>query len=362
MLYKNYGTTGKSVSVIGFGGMRFGNPENIDESAELVLHAYNKGINYFDTAPVYCGDKSEDIFGAAFKEMEEGTFYASTKSSKASGSKLRKDLEKSLKRLGLEKIHFYHIWCLLTLENWELRKQKGAIHEALKAKEEGLIEHVAVSSHLKGEELSEVLNEGVFEGATLGYCAFNFPYREKAVETAGNLGLGVVTMNPLGGGLIPGNQERFSFLKTEKDRSVVEAALRFNVSNPDITCALVGFSNTSQVDEAVAAVEDFSPYPELQVKKIKDYILESFDGICTGCGYCMPCPSGVNIPQMMDVYNRKILEGSDPKHMLERLQWHWSKPVSHAALCTQCGVCETRCTQKLPIQERLKEISTLDKS
>jgi len=361
MQYKQYGKTGKKVSVIGFGGMRFGNPGNIEESAEIVLRAHEKGINYFDTAPVYCGDNSEDIFGTAFKHMERSSYFVSTKSSKASGSKLRADMEKSLRRLGVDKIDFYHIWCLLTLENWELRKEKGAVREALKAKEEGLVDHVVLSSHLKGEDLAAVLDEGFFEGVTLGYCAFNFPYREKAVEKAGKLGLGVVTMNPLGGGLIPGNPDRFSFLKTENDRSVVEAALRFNVSNPNITCALVGFSNKDQVDEAVSAVENFVPYPEDQIGKIKDHIIESFDGICTGCGYCMPCPSGVNIPQMMDVYNRKILEGKDPRHMLERLQWHWSKSASHAALCTECGVCETRCTQKLPIQERLKEIASLDK-
>ncbi len=361
MLYKEYGKTGKKVSAIGFGGMRFTNPQNVDECAEIVFHAYDRGINYFDTAPHYCEDKSEDIMGAAIRQMKPGTFFTSSKSAKANGNKLRGDLERSLKRLGVDTIDFYHSWCLLSLESWEERKVGGAIKELQKAKEEGLIRHIAVSSHLQGEEIVRVLDEGVFQGVTLGYCAINFPYREAAVRRAGELGLGVVTMNPLGGGIIPMNPGRLAFLKTAGDRSVVEAALRFNVSNPQVTCALVGFSSKEHVDQAVAAMEGFQPYPLEQVEKIRDQILESFDQICTGCGYCLPCPEGVNIPQMMDVYNQKILRGGDVKHMQDQLRNHWSKPASHALLCSRCGICEDRCTQQLPIRDRLEEIGKLEK-
>ena len=97
-----------------------------------------------------------------------------------------------------------------------------------------------------------------------------------------------------------------------------------------------------------------------RVQEIRSNILDSFDGICTGCGYCTPCPEGVNIPQMMDTYNRKILEGEDPKYMLDRLFWHWQKKPDHARICTMCGICETRCTQHLPIRDRMKEIGKLD--
>jgi uncharacterized protein len=359
MIYKQYGNTDKQLSAIGFGGMRFSDPHNIDECAEIVLYAYKRGINYFDTAPNYCQDKSEDIMGAAFRQMEKGTFFTSSKSSKANGRKLRGDLERSLKRLGVDSIDFYHSWCLLSLESWEERKERGAVKELQKAKEEGLIKHIVFSSHLPGNKISAVLDEGVFEGVTLGYCAINFPYRETAVERAGDLGLGVVTMNPLGGGIIPMNPDRLSFLKTENDRSVVEAALRFNISNPNVTCALVGFSSKNHVDQAIDAVDGFKPYPIEKTDSIRKKILASFDKICTGCGYCLPCPEGVNIPQMMDVYNQKILKGGDTEHMRERLQWHWSKPASHALLCSECGICEERCTQQLPIRERLKEIGNL---
>jgi len=359
MWYKPYGKTGKEVSAISFGGMRFADPQDIDGSAEVVMHAYRKGVNYFDTAPGYCADKSEEIMGAAFAQMKPGTFYSSSKCMSPDGDTLRSSLERTLKRLGLERITFFHIWCLVKPEQWQQRKDGGAVKALLKAKEEGLVEHVVVSSHLPGEQLSSVLEEGCFEGVTLGYCAINFPFREHAIRTAGRLGLGVATMNPLGGGLIPQFPERFDFIKGQADKSVVAAALRFNVSQPEISTALVGFTTTDHVDQACAAVENFKPYDTEHVQAVRDRIGESFDGFCTGCGYCLPCPKGINIPAMMDAYNHRMLQGDDPKHVLNRLKWHWSESADQAAECIACGQCEARCTQHLPIADRMKEIAEI---
>ncbi|HAU37302.1 MAG TPA: aldo/keto reductase [Phycisphaerales bacterium] len=359
MWYKPYGKTGKKISVISFGGMRFADPKDLDASAAVVLHGYRQGINYFDTAPFYCGDRSEDIFGAAVKQMKPGTFYLSTKCGVPDGGELRKSLEQSLKRLHAEKIHFFHIWCVTSLAAWEKRKSGGAVAAALKAKEEGLIEHVVISSHLPGNELRGVLEEGWFEGVTLGYCAINFPYREEALALAGRMNLGVVTMNPLAGGVIPRNAERMGFIKGPRDESVVAAALRFNISHDDITSALVGFSNVEQVDEACRAVENFRPYEQAHLDAVRRNVKESFNDLCTGCGYCLPCPQGVAVPKMMDSYNMKILMGQDPVQIRNRLKWHWNLKPSDAKACSLCGACEERCTQHLPIRERMKEIIDL---
>ena len=356
MLHKSYGKTGKEISVIGCGGMRFTQPENIDANAEIVLHAYRRGINYFDTAPYYCSDKSEDIMGAAIRQMQPGMFYISTKSSAADGGKLREELERSLKRLDVQSIHFYHIWSVITQEQWLGRKQGGAVNAALKAREEGLIEHLAVSSHLRGPELEKVLAEGFFEGVTLGYSAINFPLRQQAVTAAGKMNLGVVTMNPLAGGLIPKNAERFDFIREPDDESVVAAALRFNVSQPAVTCALVGFSSLAHVDEACDAMENFQPYDAEHAKRLRLRLQDSFGDICTGCGYCLPCPEGLEIPRLMDAYNHKILGG---ENMKSRLHWHAGVKPAAAQACSLCGECEEKCTQHLPIRERLKEIASL---
>jgi len=356
MLYREYGKTGKKLSVIGFGGMRFKEPQDIDANAELVLHAYRRGINYFDTAPGYCDDKSEEIIGAAVRQMKREDIFVSTKCMAADGDQLQASIEKSLKRLNVDVIDFFHIWCILTPEAWQQRKAGGAVAAALKAKEQGLVGHVVVSSHLPGGQLRELLAEGVLEGVTLGYCAINFPYRQEAVEAAGQMGLGVVTMNPLGGGLIPRHAERFDFIRSQGDRSVVEAALRFNVSHPQITCALVGFTTKDHVDQAVEAMEGFQPYPPEHLQHIREHILGSFEGLCTGCSYCLPCPNDIDVPRMMDAYNLKVLGGKDRK-VLNRLRDHWGLDPAQAEACSQCGACEDRCTQHLPIMERLKDIA-----
>jgi predicted aldo/keto reductase-like oxidoreductase len=358
MWIKPYGTTGKQVSVIGFGGMRFAAPHDPELSAAVVRHAHARGINYFDTAPYYCDDKSEEIFGRAFRGLPRDSFYVSTKCGEASGDALRASLERSLTRLGLQQIDFFHIWCLLRPDQLRERIEKGAIPAAQRAKEEGLIKHLVVSSHLNGDDNAGVLDSGLFEGITIGYNALNFPFRGKTLEAAAKHKVGVATMNPLGGGLIPRNAERLAFLKGPQDRDVVQAALRFNISQPAITTALVGFANTAEVDAAVEAVQSFTPYPAEHIERVKAGIGASFEGFCTGCGYCIPCPVDVSIPKLMDAFNTKIL-GGDDEGIRDRLKWHWAMTPDAAAACVQCGDCESACTQHLPIRDRLSAIAAL---
>jgi uncharacterized protein len=323
-----------------------------------VRHAHAQGINYFDTAPYYCDDRSEEIFGRALPGLPRDSFCVSTKCSEADGAKLRASLERSLRRLGLATIDFFHIWCLLRPGDLAQRVAGGALAAALKAQEEGLIRHLVVSAHLGGDDIAAVLASGYFAGVTLGYNALNFPYRASALAAAVRHGAGVVTMNPLGGGLIPRNAARLGFLRGPRDRDVIQAALRFNVSQPAVTCALVGFASRAEIDQAVAAVADFTPYPAEHIERVKANLSASFDGFCTGCGYCLPCPAELEIPKLMDVYNQKILDGTDAA-MRDRLKWHWNLAPDVAAACLQCGDCETACTQHLPIRERLAAIAAL---
>lgn len=144
---------------------------------------------------------------------------------------MRKSLEKSLQRLNVDAIDFFHVWGLKKLEEWELRKKLGAVDELLKARAEGLVKHVVFSTHITRGDVAKVYDENLFEGVTLGYNAINFPFREQAVQDAGARGLGVVTMNPLAGGLIPRHAKRFDFIRSEDDPDVVSAALRFILSH-----------------------------------------------------------------------------------------------------------------------------------
>jgi len=357
MIYRTYGKTGRDVSAIGFGGMRFPDPQNVEKNAELVLYAHSKGITYLDTAPFYCEDKSEESMGIALRQMKRDSFTISTKCGSSDGEELRTSLERSLERLGVDQIDFFNIWCLTSKEDWERRKSGGAVDTLLKAHDEGLVKHVVCSTHMTRGETAAMFNEGLFQGVTLGYNAINFPFREPVIADATAHGLGVVVMNPLSGGLIPQHAERFDFIRAETDPDVVHAGLRFVLSNPAVAVALVGFSSQKEIDAAVAVTENFTPYSTAHCEAIKEKITESMDGLCTGCGYCLPCPQGIQIDRMMDTYNMRILEGPETKHITDRLRYHWSIDSAEAEKCTACGACEKKCTQHLPIIERLKEIA-----
>ena len=95
------------------------------------------------------------------------------------------------------------------------------------------------------------------------------------------------------------------------------------------------------------------------IDAIRKNVLDSFNDLCTGCGYCLPCPQGINIPRMMDAYNHKILGGGDSKQIIDRLKWHWSTTPEEATVCSVCGQCNERCTQHLPVSDRMQEIAQL---
>jgi len=252
LLYKTYGKTGKKVSAVGFGGMRFDTSRPLEENAELLHYANSKGINYFDTAPGYCNDQSQKIFGIALKDMP-GDYYVSTKGMPQNCdtiAKTREAVMKSLDILGVPKINFYHVWCLRKMEHYHLAMKPGGQYEGLlRCKEEGLIDHIVFSSHQPGKEIKQILDEGHFEGVLMGINILNFPYRWDGVEAGEEHGCGVAAMNPLGGGMIPENAGSLGFLASEGE-SPVEAALRFVVSCPQISICLNGFTRREHIDMA----------------------------------------------------------------------------------------------------------------
>lgn len=360
MIYREYGKTGKRVSVIGFGGMRFKEVDNSTVCTEMMVEAAEGGVNYFDNAPGYFSTKSESRFGEGFEELKRRglPFYCATKTFKSTEKEIRVEIDAQLKRLKLDKIDFYHVWCVTNLDNWRERKSNGIIKTFRRLKEEGLIGHICVSNHLIGDRIKELLAEDVFEGVLFGYSAYNFSIRRPAFEAITRHKLGCVVMNPLGGGLIPQNPELFEFVKTREDETAVAAALRFLIAHEKITVALVGFGNIQEVREALSAAEGYKSISSEQLDKIKSGASASFEGICTGCRYCDDCPEGIPIPKLMDAYNHKILHGED-KAVIDRLNWHWSVSPDEAEKCTECGQCEEACTQHLDIIKRLKEITAI---
>ena len=364
MIYKEYGKTGKMISTIGFGGMRFRKEDyekSLYEAAKVAVRANELGINYFDTAPAYCDDKSEEIMGEAFKYMKK-PFYVSTKSSisnEKDAIAVRKRIDLSLKRLGVEKIDFLHMWCILNLDQYRKIMAPGGPYEgALRAKEEGLIEHIVFSTHCNGDEIETIVKEGHFDGVTLGYNATNFAFRQKGIKAAYENGLGVVTMNPLGGGIIPQNPDFYSFIKDNKEDTLVQAALKFNASHKEITVVLAGMGSLEEVEENVKAGENIGEMTVEKLSRFSAKISSSLDTLCTGCQYCVGCPKDIQIPKIMDAYNMYLLTNTNER-ISSRLKGHWGLDTKDAAECIACGICEGKCTQHLPIIERLKYVANL---
>ncbi|MBW2734778.1 MAG: aldo/keto reductase [Deltaproteobacteria bacterium] len=361
MLYRPFGSTGIDVSAIGFGGMRFEFIDDEEACASLVKSAHERGINYFDTAPAYFEGRSEERFGLAFSEMKktraERPFYVSSKTTAAEPDQVRRDLERSLERMGLDALDFYYVWWVAHPKSYFDRKARGALEAFTRLKEEGLIKHVVLSSHMSGVESEEVLADYPFEGVLIGYSAMNFTYRQRTLEAAARGGRGVVVMNPLGGGIIPQHVERFDFLRTRDDESVVEASLRFLLATPEIQVVLVGLGNQQHLEEAISAVDGFEGVSEAQMARIRERLVTSFDQMCTGCGYCDTCPEDLPIPRLMQSFNERLFS-DEPKKVINALRFaHGIYPEGHHVdQCTECGQCEEVCTQSLPIIGRLKLI------
>lgn len=367
MIYKPYGKTGLNVSAVGFGGMRFDLKQSDQDNAALLEYAVDRGINYLDTAPGYCDDKSEDIFGLGIRKMasRREQFYVSTKGMPEKYDTVEKAIEAvdtSLKRLNTDYLDFYHVWCIRKWDQYELAMKPGGQYEGLlKCREQGKVKHIVVSTHLRGPEVEDLVSRQEFEGVLLGVNILNFLYRWDGVQAAHKLGLGVVAMNPLAGGIIPQNEKFLSFLGHENE-TATEAALRFCISCPQITVTLNGFTTKEHIDTACRVADHAAPFTDEDVERIRSHVTKNMDKLCTGCGYCMGrCPVNIPIASFMQFYNTMLLHNKTDVEMTKDLGMDqiWgilADRQANAADCVQCGRCEMACTQHLDIINRLGRI------
>jgi predicted aldo/keto reductase-like oxidoreductase len=367
MIYKSYGNTGLKVSAVGFGGMRFDTHKSDSENAALVCYAVEQGINWLDTAPDYCDDHSEDIFGLAMQSLDRNRkeVFLCTKGmpdQNNTADKARQAVETSLKRLKTDYLDFYYVWCIRRSEEYELAMCSGGQYEGLlRCKEEGLIRHIVVSTHLRGPDVQTLLEKREFDGVLLGVNILNFLYRWDGVQAAYQQGLGVVAMNPLAGGIIPQNEKALSFL-AEEDETPTEAALRFCLSCPQITVTLNGFTTRQHIDTACRVADRAAPFTDDRIERIRSHISNNMDSLCTGCGYCMGrCPVEIPVAGYMQYYNNKVLLGKTDVQMVKELdaqkKWGMLVGARPAGDCLACGRCEMACTQHLDIVNRLNTIA-----
>ncbi len=366
MKYRTYGKLGIKMSAVGFGGMRFDLTRSEAENGDLLKYAFDQGINYFDTAPGYCSDRSESIFALGLKGLPRDQYYVTSKLQPAMGTDENDYYEKickSVKTIGAGHIDFFHVWCIRTLQQYRDAFDKGLYAALERARKNGLIKHIVCSIHLPGELVRQVLEEKMFEGVLLGVNILNFPYRWDGVLAAQELGMGVVAMNPLAGGLIPQNEDKFKFLALHGE-TPTEAAIRFIAGTSAVTVGLVGFTTREQIDFACKNADLAEPLSNEEVAVLKKHLSQNMDSICTGCGYCLKgCPKKIDIRAFMQFYNRKVLFGKTEEEMkkdfdIESIYGLLGHCKEHpAGDCISCHNCERECTQHIPIVSNLKSIA-----
>ncbi len=366
MKYRTFGRSNHSVSALGFGAMRLpmrGKLVDRDKALPLLQRAYELGINYFDTGKHYCEQDSERTVGEALKGMDRSRVYLSTKYAmqRHTADDLRSKFERSLRELDQSYIDFYHLWGI----SWksfteELSIPGGPVDAMVRLKEEGAIRHLSFSFHSDAEDIPKLVNTGLFDTML---CQYNLLDRsnESGIRFAADKGLGVAIMGPIGGGRLGNPSDVVSRLLPGQSRaSSPELALRFVLSNPAVSIALSGMSTLAQLAENVETVSRDEHLTQQELEAVNRAALENkrmMDLYCTGCKYCEPCPANVNISEVFrtmnyhEVWDLKAYAKSQYAEIGEN-QW---LPGHRADACTECGDCETKCPQHIPIREQLKQ-------
>ena len=372
MQYRPFGNTGVSISALGFGSMRLPSKTvdgkqvfDTEESIRIIHRAFELGVNYIDTAPYYCDNESEIIVGKALKGWRDKV-YISTKNpiENASGDDWRARLEKSLKNLDVDYIDFYHMWGI-SLESYtnEINVPNGPMEAALRAKEEGLIKHIVFSFHDKAENLIPLIDSGNFETVLLQYNLLDRS-NEAGIAHAKEKGIGVVVMGPVGGGRLGMPSEAIRDLLPGKVSSSAQLALRFVLANPGVSCALSGMGSMEMVEENCRVASNDAPLSESELVQVNTSMEENkrmAELYCTGCNYCMPCPHEVNIPLNFQIMNyHRVYKITDyAKEQYKQIGTVDGMKGKNAAACTECGLCEAKCPQKIEIRKQLKETAAV---
>jgi len=368
MIYRDFGNTGVKISSLGFGCMRLpmtkvNGIDVVDEDrvTEMLKRAFELGVNYFDSAYFYNNGLSELAVGKAIKGFRD-QIYISTKSP---GHLVRKPgdyrriLEEQLKKLDIDSIDFYHFHGVGYDNFLETDKRSGWISDAQNAKSEGLIKHISFSFHDAPASMFKLIDLGLFESVLCQYSVVDRS-NEEAMAYAKQKGLGVIIMGPLGGGRVAGLPIELTQKLGVKVKSNAELALRFVFANPNIDCALSGMGNIQMVEENAIISAGRNPLSPDEVEAINGIMKENeklSDLYCTGCGYCLPCPQKVNIPQIFKMMNYyRIYDIKDyARNGYAEIGVNIWVPGTKADACIECGECETKCPQKIQIIDQLKD-------
>jgi hypothetical protein len=374
MQYRSFGRDIETkVSALGFGAMRLpildGDSSKINEpeAIKMIRYAIDHGVNYVDTAYPYHGGNSEYVVAKALQDGYREQVYLATKCpiwlAKEAGD-FDKLLNEQLQKLSTDHIDMYLLHAFAP-ERWEACKELKVFDFIARAKADGRIKRIGFSFHSELPLFKEIVDAYDWD-----FCQIQFNYMDEYYQAgveglryAAAKGMAVVVMEPLRGGRLTNNvpaEVQAIWDQADVKRSAAEWALRYVWNFPEVAIVLSGMTTMEHVIENVRVADDavansLSEKEQGLIEQAKTFYLNRTKVNCTGCNYCMPCPSGVAIPNLFTLHNEASIYNLRHDQVVQNYG-RMAEAQKDASLCVECGQCEDACPQNLPIRQHLKEI------
>lgn len=354
MQYRRLGKTNLEVSVIGFGAIKLPRVEQ-SVATEALNRALDLGINFVDTARAY--HDSEEKIGRALQGRRD-QYVLATKSVERAAAPALAELETSLANLRTDHVDLWQLHTVSTWSQWEqITSPDGAVAAGHKALEQGKILHLGITIHRDWRVMRAAIESGLFESIMLAYSPLDAEgVGAEILPLAKEHDLGVIVMKGLSGGQLaqPLETRQPGFGGAD---AVVAGSLRFILSNPAVTTVIPGMTCVREVEENVAVGAHFIPLTEDERTQLlrliggqhKSY---RYGQVCLRCGYCLPCPQGINIPEVFRAADMKRDYPEELKSMGDAL---WESLQAYPEDCVECRQCVQRCPGGLDIPAKLKE-------
>ena len=374
MQYRKFGKMDWEVSALGFGAMRLplnGTDQanvNVPESVRMIRYALDHGVNYIDTGYPYHGGMSERIVGQALQDGYRQKTKLATKMLvrlAQSAADFDRLLNEQMERVQT-KLDFYLLHGL-NLQSWRRIRDLGVLGWAEKQMAQGSFQHFGFSFHDEYDAFKEIVDG--YDNWALSQVQYNYMDADKqagrrGVEYAAGKGLAVVVMEPLRGGMLakePPQAVAKVWASAARERSRAEWGLLWVWNQPEVSVALSGMSTMEQVVENVAIAGRSGPgkldsADLAMLSRVKDAFVGLRPVPCTNCGYCQPCPSGVEIPRIFHLYDESTMYDNPRMGRLGYSSPMGLAPEHRADKCTECGECVEKCPQKIAIPEWLKKV------
>ncbi len=363
---------GNDISVLGFGCMRFqrrGGSIDILEAERELMAAIDAGVNYFDTAYNYPG--SEAAIGEIFaKNHVREKIYIATKLPHyliKSREGMERLFAEHLKRLQTDYIDYYLMHMLTDVQTWERLKKLGILEFLEEKKKSGAIRQIGFSYHGNADMFCRLVDAYNWD-----FCQIQYNYMDehsqagrKGLQYAHEKGIPVIIMEPLRGGKLVNRLPQKAqdvFARYPVKRTPAQWAFRWLWDQKEVTCVLSGMNSMEMLRDNIATASDtevgaMTPEDQQMLARVVAAINAGMKVGCTGCGYCMPCPKGVDIPGTFAAYNRLASEGK-VAGLKEHFMCSAARQDSTAAYnCIGCGKCEKHCPQGISIRQELKNAS-----